>query len=100
MIRRRAFLIATAISLVLCVASAMFWVSGRGDRMHYWSRSAATVLAWIVCRRGMELSEAAEVLSSRMLTNPDPAFLRQLGRHRGVVIGEEEPRRLVQCGSR
>ena len=43
---------------------------------------------------GWSRGEAAEFLSSRVLTNPDPAFLRQLGRHRGVVLGEAECRRL------
>jgi hypothetical protein len=37
MTRRRAFLIASAISLVLCVASAGLWAWGRMDRMHYWT---------------------------------------------------------------
>jgi protein-tyrosine phosphatase len=59
------------------------------------SRSAATVLAWLVCRGRMELNKAAEFLSSRVLTNPDPSFLRQLGRHRGLTLDNEECRRLA-----
>ena len=35
MIRRRAFLIASAISLILCVASAGLWVWGRTDDQHH-----------------------------------------------------------------
>ena len=54
------------------------------------SRSAAVVLAWLTCRQHMDLSAAARLLRSRVLTNP----VNQIGRRLGVELGKDGCRRL------